>query len=303
MKISLQLSGTYRNLEYTVEYYKHIFREHELDIFLCISTLFDYTDSKFTYNPNQKYAYSHKKYDKSVILNKDKLDEHLRDKFDFKDFYIVDKDNELRSNTNKIFFKKKICNDLRINYSKKNGIKYDIVISSRTDWLMINIRDILDLYMNTHITEDNLVFPYHMTKEEWNALNMPNFFVKKSINMKHPVFFDTSFKDILNNKNTIYTADSTMGPSTGISKNFSIWDGFAYGSPEMMDIYVNFNFSDESQKPPNINLWKNGKCPESRLQNYLLKQNINIKGLYKEFKMREYWWRRELDETIKNLLD
>jgi len=87
-----------------------------------------------------------------------------------------------------------------------------------------------------------------------------------------------------------------MGPI-----GFSIWNAFAFSSPQNIDIWTNFNLGEENKTPPNPKLWKGGICQESRLQNYLLKKNIIIKGLLNE-NIKEYFWRKELTDEIKKLI-
>ena len=299
MRVSLQLSGTYRTLRDSYDHYREIFKNVELDIFLCISTVYDYTSQKYLYYKNWTRQYKCPKHDRTIMLNKDKLTEYLKNDYDFADFIVIDNDRNTPRGTgddkSRAYYgmKKNKCNNLRKEYEKRNNFKYDIVIDSRTDWLLFNIKD-FDMYYNGD-NFDSSPCPYNvLTQEQFNKFG-ENVFVKKSVELKTEINLLPLFEDVKNNKK-LYAID--MGKN---GDHYFIWDGFAFGNPDVMNIYCNFNLSKEKNYPPNSRLWKGGYCPEARLQNYLLKEKINIIGL-SIYNYYYYYRRVQVTRNIKKLI-
>lgn len=209
MKIACLISGLPRSFQHNIKMIKNIFGENT-DYFLHV-----------TDNFKDKYNNSSTNYTKIVEELKPVL-------------IITEKDIDFEitkfKNIKKQWYKINIINNIRINYEKINGIKYDIIIRIRPDLF------ILDDYINFHNVEDGIIYGkndeifygnsntfnkvsdliYDFDKSSKNVVNVTDFFFNylKDQNIKF-VNIDLKYKLILTECNIIaISGDSGCGKTT-----------------------------------------------------------------------------------------
>jgi len=289
MKIAIQLVGTLRTLKDTIKFWNILFNTYEIDYFISISDLYDYCSGNYEFIDGWYFLQTP---NKNILLDKIKL-------YNF----VLKLDNKIKiceivnfsnlKNTkplNKLGYRKLIINNKRKEYEQKNNIKYDSVITSRTDMIFY--------VHNANIIKKTGSLNFHWYDEEHKPKNIDNVFFEipnlifKEIDKTREVF-----KRILNvishNKKYIVVNDSTMG-----KQGFSIWEGFAISDSDTMDIYCNYD--DKVNYGSNKNLWKDGKNYVGQLHIYLLKNNLDIQGQIRDYNIAMYYPRIRLtDEIIK----
>ena len=289
MKIAIQLIGTFRSLKDTIKFWNMLFNTCDFDFFLCISDLYDYCSKNYESNNGWYWLQTP---NKNILLDKIKLYNFVL-KLDnkIKICEIVNFSNlkDTRS-LNKLGYRKLIINNKRKEYEQKNNIKYDSVITSRTDMIFYA--------HNANIIKKTGSLNYHWYDEKHKPKNIDNVFFE----IPNLIFNEIDktreiFKRILNeisyNKKYIVVNDSTMG-----KQGFSIWEGFAMSNSDTMDIYCNYN--DKVNYGRNGNLWKGGNNYCGQLHLYLLKNNLDIKGQLRDYNIGHYYPRIRLtDEIIK----
>jgi len=291
MKIALQFSGTYRNLNEILKFYTDLFKECDLDIFICLSNVFDYSTTKYDYKSNWRHPYVSPLHNNVAILNPTKMEAYLKTLYNFANIMIIDTNND---NSNRTALndeksilvcsythkrKKILCNETRKEYERKNGVKYDIVIDARTDWIICN-NDNLNIFGDGGLG--------YMTKKQWKQFGGVDekFFLRNPLNK----YTTDGLFELINNVNDtedrVYAFDNKMD---------GIWNGFIFGNSKSMDIYFELDFSD---------LYKSSiltDCIHREDKRYLLKKNIEIVDLYK-LNFNYIYWRCELYDYIKKLM-
>ena len=123
MKIACLISGLPRTFQYNIHKIINVFQGKDIDYFLHITKEY-----------NDQYNNKTENYDEIIkILNPVQT--------------LIEKDIKIKknkfSNIKKQWYKINIVNNLKINYEKNMGFKYDIVIRIRPDVLIIDDKIIL----------------------------------------------------------------------------------------------------------------------------------------------------------------